>query len=1739
LYVYDAVGGETRVTRTVRVRPLSTDCSLVPDIVNQRLTSKTSGLIQEYELTRDVSMQVLATAMAGQTIDLYTPCNGNRRRATNKDNIRAILNVLTATQPVSASGLSQLASSLKSAVASYALLDTPMMSNALKVAEHIAQGDRALPVATLAHSTVTDLAHAVNSLYAAAANPSQFAVTPTAALTNTNLNRIMSLVDRIILLTSRNMHVNQNPISFEMSFIKIQTYRWSWTITTPPTMAQQVNPCASCKDGAQFPTSYLNRADFTKPNVASTVWGAAQFMNSIYQWSPDFSGLVGNVMRLRVYEFAVDTPLQWQTSMSRSQGDLPVQLRLLVSRAVNSLPLGDTNGLRKIASCVQYNPSGKGSWDDYDPYDRKNFCKQTPGVSDVGAFYADPKICPVEKVDDIVPCDFYQAQGNTPRYDFSLEEANAGCDGIRRCPVGSANVNGACKSGGTAPLYLDAYDVSGKMMFSLDDCNSPFQRCNSPDPKYEPNERNKECMGCDGIPNSNNKFDACGVCLNMASTERNKTCMDCDGVPNGPKRYDLCGVCAGSDLCVGCDGVADSGKKWDLCGVCEGDDNTCKGCDGVPNSGKERDRCGQCLTYWPRSSQDRNWNVCLDCNNVASGGAVKDKCDVCGGNDACIGCDGVRNSNVRNDRCAICGGTDECVGCDGVVNSGLKHDRCGTCGGTDQCVDCNGVPFGDSVIDVCGKCGGNGQACMDCAGNINATSPRNFDKCGVCGGSDACVGCDGAIAGTGSKPTSNDRCGVCGGQDACVDCSGVQYASPNEPGFKKEDRCGECGGTDACVDCYGTPYGLGKLDKCGACDGTDECVGCDGVAYSGNILDPFNVCGGTGWCDGIANSRKLYDRCGVCGGADSCVDCFGVVYGTSRRDQCSVCDGYDTCLDCRNVPNGGAVYDQCGVCGGQDVCVDCFGVLYGTSRPDKCGACNGFDACVDCFGIPFGGRQYDRCGVCGGTNTCVDCFGIPFGGAVADACGVCGGRGVLDACGVCNGNNACCGCDGICNSLFSASVDRCGVCNGRDACVGCDGVPALFPQQPRALDACGVCGGFTFDARQCPGAQPQQFCPDGRTLVLQNPACLLNLVCPDGRTLVSQNTGCFAFCPDGRTPVSQGCGSFALCPDGRTFISQGCPPQFCPDGRTLISQNPGCFNNVFCPDGRTLVSQNPGCLTQTIGCDGRFGVVDKCGTCNGGDICVGCDGVAYSGVTVDACGTCGGDGQSCVGCDGRPFGAQLDQCGRCGGNNACVDCAGVPNGNAVIDVCNVCGGDGNSCKGCDGIVFSGKVVDQCGICAGTNACLDCAGVPFGNAKSDRCNVCAGTDACVDCLNIPFGPNKVDPEGTCGGAAWCDGVANSGNAYDQCGVCGGANGCVDCASIPFGTSVRDKCSVCGGTDACVDCAGVAFGTFQINSQGVCAPVAVACPVPLDACGECQGKLSCIPVVEQLEGIFAKFDLANTPLPATDAAMDEMKAQVKTDMISALSAGGSRVDATAVDVTAITAVTSRRRQSNLQVSFTLTKSSTDFGDSNSWDLYQQLQQQMADQDSVLYDGTVTKSVVPGSLSLLSAFDCNGKPVTDRAILDSGDFQRTQGGVCQLAQQTLAPRATGETRAPDQTRFPTRLPVTPTAPPVTTLVPIDRPSGETRAPDVTYPPTPATFAPLDVSTRAPEPTPATPSLAPLSTETISPQIGSEPTSDPTRPEPVPGPSPSPPGGAAGQLSIPVAGMLLLVVNVLLLNW
>jgi hypothetical protein len=84
----------------------------------------------------------------------------------------------------------------------------------------------------------------------------------------------------------------------------------------------------------------------------------------------------------------------------------------------------------------------------------------------------------------------------------------------------------------------------------------------------------------------------------------------------------------------------------------------------------------------------------------------------------------------------------------------------------------------------------------------------------------------------------------------------------------------------------------------------------------------------------------------------------------------------------------------------------------------------------------------------------------------------------------------------------------------------------------------------------------------------------------------------------------------------------------------------------------------------------------------------------------------------------------------------------------VLDVCSVCGGNGTSCIGCDGIPNSGLVYDRCGICGGDGTTC------YSRCDFVDCNECTRYgEGCVWCNSLPDGQKCYDSSAP--GAPSCD------------------------------------------------------------------------------------------------------------------------------------------------------------------------------------------------------------------------------------------------------------------------------------------------------------------------------------------------------------------------------------------------
>eukprot|EP01125_Pyxidicula_operculata_P006333 TRINITY_DN219_c0_g1_i4.p1 TRINITY_DN219_c0_g1~~TRINITY_DN219_c0_g1_i4.p1 ORF type:complete len:622 (+),score=118.28 TRINITY_DN219_c0_g1_i4:38-1867(+) len=143
---------------------------------------------------------------------------------------------------------------------------------------------------------------------------------------------------------------------------------------------------------------------------------------------------------------------------------------------------------------------------------------------------------------------------------------------------------------------------------------------------------------------------------------------------------------------------------------------------------------------------------------------------------------------------------------------------------------------------------------------------------------------------------------------------------------------------------------------------------------------------------------------------------------------------------------------------------------------------------------------------------------------------------------------------------------------------------------------------------------------------------------------------------------------------------------------------------------------------QCRGCDPDNETLkaDVCGICGGnGSTCIGCDGIIGSVFQYDICGVCGGNGRSCLGCDGIPNGAQFDECGECGGNNqTCLGCDGVPNSGLEKNSCGECGGNPN-CQALTATIIALSSVAAVGIIAAAIGLVAFIGAGAAMMKADQ------------------------------------------------------------------------------------------------------------------------------------------------------------------------------------------------------------------------------------------------------------------------------------------------------------------------------------------------------------------------------------------------------------------------------------
>ena len=442
------------------------------------------------------------------------------------------------------------------------------------------------------------------------------------------------------------------------------------------------------------------------------------------------------------------------------------------------------------------------------------------------------------------------------------------------------------------------------------------------------------------------------------------------------------------------------------------------------------------------------------------------------------------------------------------------------------------------------------------------------------------------------------------------------------------------------------------------------------------------------WCDCDAN---VVDALGVCGG--DCAlnldnDCFCDDPPSPEPDLCTninacnyfACEPFanDTC----------AFFDCSGNCGGtDDSCAGCtseFACNYSPSASEDDGSCE-FDSCAGCTSpvacnynatatLDDNSCDYSSCAGCTYPGAC------NFDPSATLENGSC----EFTSCGGCTSPEAC-------NFDSSASIND-GSCD-YSTCAGCDGVPfsGLTP------DDCGICGG---DNSSCTG------CTDSA-------AC---------------NYNCNATIDDG----------------GCDFSCLGCTD----------TQSCNFDSSATIDDGSCEYNSCAGC-TYADACNFNPGATIEDGSCEY-LTCAGCDGIANSGLVIDDCGVCGGDNSSCTGCTDQSAcnfdpTATIDQGCEYG---SCAGCDGIANSGLALDACGVCGGDGTSCLGCtyaDACNFDASATIDDGSCE-YETCAGCDGIANSGLVVDDCGVCGGDNSsCTGCTDQSA--CNFDPTATIQGMVW--------------------------------------------------------------------------------------------------------------------------------------------------------------------------------------------------------------------------------------------------------------------------------------------------------------------------------------------------------------------------------------------------
>eukprot|EP01047_Picozoa_sp_COSAG01_P041031 COSAG01_NODE_3494_length_6009_cov_20.673435_1_plen_1632_part_10 len=847
----------------------------------------------------------------------------------------------------------------------------------------------------------------------------------------------------------------------------------------------------------------------------------------------------------------------------------------------------------------------------------------------------------------------------------------------------------------------------------------------------------KDCKGvCDGTTDNDcsgkcggtAKVDVCGKCKGTQKDPKKCTVAprkDCAGVPGGKAKKDVCGKCGGdgSTCKKDCAGVPGGSKKKDKCGVCGGNGATC-GKDSAcikgysPSTGKTVG--GKFTTPIVTQTGYSKYGATFRLYVKLKGGANSLYTIVGTKNGALTLPPAFQSKKPNGAAMADFGGVDPLMWTS-FGQSTAQFDSWLTVGpefDNTKKLSAVGFSFTKWTSSSGLSCSNCAVVWMDPTKAPKSTGPTLVAQITVavpCSkGWSATMGMAGGQKGGSWRDNQVSFAWTAVSTTPPKGCDGVANSG------KINDACGKCGGDGkSCApkDCAGVPFGTKVKDVCGKCGGDGKsCLGCDGKPNSGKVKDACGHCGGNGKgcadCAGVPNGGKKNDKCGVCGGdGKSCADCAGVPNGKAKKDKCGKCDAdptNDCKKDCAGQWGGPKKLDKCGVCGGNGAtCGDkCVRGYKASIKKSVSGAhvtptvlqtgYSTYGATFRLYGKLKNGATslYTIVGTKSGALTMPPAFQSPkgsvnFGGADPDYW-------------------------------------------------------KMFKQPATQFDS-WITVGLEYDSKKQTSATAGfPFSTWGASKGMSCDNCAVVWMSPDaapkGNTpmLVAQLTLA--------VPCTQGwsatMGMAGKMKDGTTWRNDNIGWAWSKSSTTPPKGCDGIANSGKIKDscGKCGGDGSSCAPKDCAGVPGGSAKKDVCGVCKGnGKSCLGCDGKPNSGKKKDACGVCGGNGKSCADCAGVPNGkAKKDRCGKCDAdptNDCTQDCKGVWGGKAKKDACGVCGGNGQGCVGCDGKPNSGATKDKCGKCDAdpTNDCKkDCRGVWGGKAKKDKCGVCGGDGSTCTC-----------------------------------------------------------------------------------------------------------------------------------------------------------------------------------------------------------------------------------------------------------------------------------------------------------------------------------------------------------------------------------------------------------------------